>query len=377
MSEYSEPMRFIDLVTQQKAIRPELEAAINRVLDHGVYIMGPEVKQLEQRLSEFTGARYALTCANGTDALSLVLMAWGVGPGDAVFVPAFTYVATAEAPAQLGATPFFVDVSEDSFNMDPESLKQAISDSKKLGLRPAVVIPVDLFGQPAPVDLISDVAHEEGVKVLVDGAQSFGATSNGRRVGTMGDATTTSFFPAKPLGCYGDGGAVFIDDDDDAERINSIRLHGKGSEKYDNVRVGLNSRLDTLQAAILIEKLNIFPRELELRSKVAENYEVGLSDVLRTPSLERNTTSAWAQYTLIIESRDKLQKRLKDKGTPSVVYYPIPLSKQTGYAHFPAVSTGVKTSEYLAAHVISLPMHPYLSIADQRKIIEEVKESIQ
>lgn len=375
MSEYSEPMQFIDLAAQQISIRPELDAAINRVLDHGNYIMGPEVKDFEASLLKFTGARHALSCANGTDALSLVLMAWGIGAGDAIFVPSFTYVATAEAPAQLGATPFFVDVSEDTFNIDPESFKQAIVDCKKLGLRPAVVIPVDLFGQPADIDAITVIAHAENIKVLVDGAQSFGATLDGRRVGSMVDATTTSFFPAKPLGCYGDGGAVFTNNDEDAELINSIRLHGKGSEKYDNIRIGLNSRLDTIQAAILIEKLKIFPRELELRQQVADNYSANLGGFLKTPLIGKNATSAWAQYTLIVESRQVFQDKLKQSGTPSVVYYPNPLSKQTGYRHFPSVSTGLRISEYLSEHVLSLPMHPYLSVENQKIIIDAIKES--
>lgn len=277
MSEYSVPVQFIDLAAQQARIRDKIDAAIGRVLDHGQYIMGPEVKQFEEDLKGFTGVRHALTCANGTDALTLVMMAWGVGPGDAVFVPSFTYVASAETPAQLGATPFFVDVLEDSFNIDPTSFAQAIDEAKGQGLRPAVVIPVDLFGQPADIDAITKIAHVANIKVLVDGAQSFGASSHGRRVGTMGDATTTSFFPAKPLGCYGDGGAVFTQDDELADLINSIRLHGKGTEKYDNVRIGMNSRLDTIQAAILIEKLKIFSEELELRNQVAAAYEDGLT----------------------------------------------------------------------------------------------------
>jgi dTDP-4-amino-4,6-dideoxygalactose transaminase len=224
MNEYSTPTQFIDLAAQQKLIRPQLDAAIKKVLDHGQYIMGPEVKEFEDQLLKFTGAKHAITCANGTDALTLVLMAWGLGRGDAVFVPSFTYVATAEAPAQLGVTPFFVDVLEDTFNIDPDSFKQAIIDCRKLGLNPSAVIAVDLFGQPSDVDAITEIAHSENIKVLVDGAQSFGATLKGNRVGSMGDATTTSFFPAKPLGCYGDGGAVFTSDDEVAEIINSIRF---------------------------------------------------------------------------------------------------------------------------------------------------------
>lgn len=368
MSEYSAPTQFIDLAAQQKLIRSQIDAAIKKVLDHGQYIMGSEVKEFEGQLCEFTGAKYALTCANGTDALSLVLMAWGIGPEDAVFVPSFTYVASAEAPAQLGATPFFVDVLEDTFNIDPDSFKQAIIDCRELGLNPSVVIAVDLFGQPANVDAITEIAHTENIKVLVDGAQSFGATSMGRRVGSMGDATTTSFFPAKPLGCYGDGGAIFTSCDEDAEIISSLRLHGKGSQKYDNVHIGMNSRLDTLQAAILIEKLKLFPKELELRAEAAQRYNTLLQDHCQIPILNVDHTSAWAQYTLVLSERDKIQSALKASSVPSVVYYPIPLSNQTGYQHFPKVSTGTLTSERLSRQVLSLPMHPYLEFLNQKRI---------
>ena len=377
MSEYSEPMKFIDLEAQQQLIKKELLLAVENVLNHGNYIMGPEVQHFESQLSKFTGTKNALTCANGTDALSLVLMAWNVGHNDAIFVPSFTYVATAESPAQLGATPFFVDVEENTFNINPDSFKQAIIDSKKLGLNPSVVIPVDLFGMPANVDEITCIAHDNNIKVLVDAAQSFGATVANKTVGSMGDATTTSFFPAKPLGCYGDGGAVFTNNDNDAQLINSLRLHGKGKEKYDNVRVGLNSRLDTIQAAILIEKLKIFPKELYLRQQVAEFYSDNLKPYFKTPNLRENVSSAWAQYTLIVENRNSLQALLKDRGTPTVIYYPNPLSKQTGYMHYPTVSTGVKVSEYLSEHVLSLPMHPYLTRDEQNKIIDNLKELSQ
>lgn len=376
MSEYSEPFQFIDLGAQQELIRPKIDAAVKKVLAHGQYIMGPEVKEFESLLRSYTGAKHALTCANGTDALTLVLMAWGIGSGSAVFVPSFTYVATAEAPAQLGATPFFVDVCENTFNIDPQSFKQAIIDSRKLGLKTAAVIAVDLFGQPANIDSITEIAHAEGIKVLVDGAQSFGATSKGRRVGSMGDATTTSFFPAKPLGCYGDGGSVFTDNDEDAAIINSIRLHGKGSQKYDNVRIGLNSRLDTIQAAILIQKLEIFPKELEMRAKVAQNYHELLADICSVPCIEDFNTSAWAQYTLKFPERNNVQKSLKSIGIPSVIYYPIPLSKQLGYESFPCVSNGVNISESLAKRVLSIPMHPYLKKDNQVLIAEAIKKSI-
>ena len=370
MSEYSVPVQFIDLAAQQKKIRDKIDSAISNVLDHGQYIMGPEVKQFEQQLCEFTGAAHSLTCANGTDALTLVMMAWGIGPGDAVFVPSFTYVASAETPAQLGATPFFVDVLEDSFNIDPESFAQAIDEARAAGLRPAVVVSVDLFGQPADAETIKQIAHAHNIKVLIDGAQSFGASNQGHRVGTMGDATTTSFFPAKPLGCYGDGGAVFTDDEELAMLIGSIRLHGKGMEKYDNVRIGMNSRLDTIQAAILIEKLKIFPEELELRNKVAAIYEAGLSGYYQTPQIGDGMTSAWAQYTLITDDRADVQAALKEAGVPSVVYYPKSLTQQSGYREFPIVSSGVAVSEALADKVLSLPMHPNLSASHQADIIQ-------
>lgn len=365
MSEYSAPTQFIDLAAQQKLIRPQLEAAILRVLDHGQYIMGPEVKKFEAGLREFTGATHALTCANGTDALTLVLMAWGIGSGDAVFVPSFTYVATAEAPAQLGATPFFVDVCRDTFNIDPHSFKQAVIDCRKLGLNPSAVIAVDLFGQPADVDAITEIAHAENIKVLVDGAQSFGASSSGRQVGTMGDATTTSFFPAKPLGCYGDGGAVFTQNDEDAELINSLRLHGKGAEKYDNVRVGINSRLDTIQAAILLEKIKIFPEELKSRQEVATRYNLLLSSakILEVPELRENNTSAWAQYTVkLSKDFNQLRTRLSKAGIPTVVYYPLSLCMQKGYSKFPSVSSGTFISQALSSEVLSFPMHPYMDL---------------
>lgn len=372
MGEYSAPTKFIDLAAQHKLIRPQLDEAIKKVLDHGQYIMGPEVAEFEEKLRQFVGSKHALSCANGTDALSIVLMAWNVGPGDAIFVPSFTYVSSAESPAQLGATPFFVDVCESSFNIDPLSFKQAIFDAKRLGLNPKVVIAVDLFGQPADVDAVTKIAHSEGIKVLVDAAQSFGAKSKGRNVGTMGDAVTTSFFPAKPLGCYGDGGAIFTSDDELSKIINSIRLHGKGSAKYDNVRVGMNSRLDTIQAAILIEKLKIFPKELELRSKVADKYNAALESFCKVPKLNSDVSSSWAQYTIIVNDQKAIQSGLKEQGIPSVIYYPIPLTKQKGYSHYPKVSSNTIVSEDLASSVLSLPMHPYLTSSSQRSITDKI-----
>ena len=374
MSEYTEKTKFIDLVTQQDRIRPNLEEAIKKVLDHGQYVMGPEVKELEADLKKFTGSKFALTCANGTDALSLALMAWNIGPGDAVFVPAFTYVATAEAPAQLGATPFFVDVNEHDFNINIESLKQAIVDAKTLNLRPSVIISVDLFGYPSDFDLIKKISLDENIKLLIDGAQSFGGEYKNKRVGSMGDITTTSFFPAKPLGCYGDGGAIFTDDDELADKIDSIRLHGKGNQKYDNIRIGLNSRLDTLQAAILIEKLKIFPEELQLRAKISDTYSSKLENLnyLKVPKLQDHIKSAWAQYTLIVQNRNEIMAKLQSKDIPSVIYYPKTLDTQDGYKKFPSVSSGLDVSHHLMDSVMSLPMHPYLS----EEKIEEITQVI-
>ena len=374
MSEYTEKTKFIDLVTQQDRIRSNLEKAIKKVLDHGQYVMGPEVKEFEAELRTFTGSKFALTCANGTDALTLALMAWNIGPGDAVFVPAFTYVATAEAPAQLGATPFFVDVNEHDFNINIESLKQAIVDAKNLNLRPSVIISVDLFGYPSDFDLIKKISLDENIKLLIDGAQSFGGEYKNKRVGSMGDITTTSFFPAKPLGCYGDGGAIFTGDDELADKIDSIRLHGKGNQKYDNIRIGLNSRLDTLQAAILIEKLKIFPEELELREKVSNIYSSKLENLnyLKVPKLQDHVKSAWAQYTLIVQNRTDIMSKLQSKDIPSVIYYPKTLDTQDGYKKFPSVSSGLDVSHHLMDSVMSLPMHPYLS----EEKIEEITQVI-
>ena len=322
MSEYSSPTAFMNLIAQQRIIRDELDIAVKKVLDHGQYIMGPEVKNFEDSLKQFTKSKHVLTCANGTDALVLVLMAWKMSKSDAVFVPSFTYIATAEAPAQLGATPFFVDVEEDTFNMNPESFKQAIIDCKKMNLRPAAVIPVDLFGHPAKVDEITSVAHQERIKVLIDAKQTLNGISNNRTVGSMGDATTTtSFFPAKPLGCYGDGGAIFTENENLAKKVESLRLHGKGSHKYEHVRVGLNSRLDTIQAAILLEKLKIFPSELTKRQKLQIYNQYLKSLTLKVPVVIDGHNSSWAQYTIQIDNRDYIQSELAKRNIPSIVYY--------------------------------------------------------
>ncbi len=362
------PVTFIDLARQQRGIRARLESAIARVLDHGQYIMGPEVAELERRLSAFCDARHTITCANGTDALLLALMALGLKPGEAVIVPSFTFCATAEAVCALGGVPIFADVTEDSFNLDPDSLKQAIGTAREQGLTLAGVITVDLFGRPADYDAIEPLVRENGLWLVCDAAQAFGAMHRGRPVGTIGDITTTSFFPAKPLGCYGDGGAVFTDDDETNAVLRSLRVHGQGADKYDNVRIGMNGRLDTLQAAILLEKLAIFPAELEARARIADRYAALLPDGLERPALPPGTTSAWAQYTVRTAGRDAAMARMKEQGVPSAVYYATPLHRQTAYRHYPMAGGALPVTERLSATVMSLPMHPYLTDEDLRHV---------
>lgn len=369
------PIPFIDLQSQRLAMGAAVDEAILKVVHSGAYIMGPEVAELEKQLGEFCGAKHVLSCANGTDALGLVLMAKGVGPGDAVFVPAFTFVATAEVVAWVGATPVFVDVLEDTFNMDPAHLAASIKWARNNGLRPVAVVPVDLFGQPADYQAILPIAEVEGLWLMSDAAQSFGAKLNNRAVGTYGVATATSFFPAKPLGCYGDGGAVFTDDDELIEILRSVRIHGQGSDKYENVRIGINGRLDTIQAAVLIEKLKIFPAEIEARQRVADRYNDGLQDVAKVPRLMAGATSVWAQYTLLLEDRAKVAAACKEAGVPTAIYYPIPLSHQEGYKHFPTGPGGVPVSEKLSGQVLSLPMHPYLTEEAQDRIIAAVRSA--
>lgn len=366
---------FIDLQAQRRRMGKLVDQAMARVLEHGAFIMGPEVTELERRLAQFCGARHALSCASGTDALLLPLLAWGIGPGDAVIVPAFTFVATAEVVALAGATPIFVDVEEDTFNMDPAGIEPALGVARGQGLTPKAVIPVDLFGQPADYPRIAPIAAQHGLKLLADTAQGFGARLNGQVTGSFGDASGTSFFPAKPLGCYGDGGAVFTDDDDFIDLLRSLRVHGQGKDKYDNVRIGVNGRLDTLQAAILIEKLAIFEDELDARMRIAERYNMGLADVATVPRLAPGATSSWAQYTLRIADRDAVAAHLKSRGIPTAIYYPIPLHRQTGYRQYPVQSGGLPVSERLADEVLSLPMHPYLDEATQNRIIEAVQEA--
>ena len=372
------PIPFIDVAAQRRRLGRSVDEAIARVLGHCQFILGPEVRELEVKLAEFCGARHVVSCASGTDALVLVLMAQGIGPGDAVICPSFTFTATAEVVALVGATPVFADVEQASFNLDPASLELACAAAREAGLRPKAVIPVDLFGQPADYDRITPVAEAEGLFVLDDAAQSFGATYKNRRVGALAPATATSFFPAKPLGCYGDGGAVITEDEELAQVILSLRVHGEGRGKYDCVRIGLNGRLDTIQAAVLMEKLRIFPEEILARERVARRYSAGLADVATVPRLASGSSSVWAQYTLRLASgrRDGVAAALKAQGIPTAIHYPVPLHRQQPYQRFPIALGGAPVSERLAEEVISLPMHAYLDETTQDRIIEAVRRAL-
>lgn len=359
-SSMTKPIPFIDLESQQKRIRPQIDAAIKRVLDHGKYIMGPEVGELEERLAEYCGAKYCISCSSGTDAILMSLMAYGIGRGDAVFIPAMTFPATPEAVTLLGATPVFVDIDPRTFNIDQQSVLQGLEAVKIKGLTPKAIMAVDLYGQPADYPALSLLAQKHNLFLIADAAQSFGASLNDKKVGSLTPITATSFFPAKPLGCYGDGGAVFTDDDELASTLRSIRVHGKGSDKYDIVRIGLNARMDTIQAAILLEKLKIFDDEVSTRQKVADFYEEALKDSVEAPYMMSGSTSAWAQYTVTLPKgadRPKLMDSLKSEGIPTMVYYPRPLHKQTAYKHFPTATGGaLPVSEDLSERVLSLPM---------------------
>ena len=377
---------FIDLAAQQRRIKPEIDAAIARVLAHGAYVMGPEVKAFEDQLAAFAGAAHAVSCANGTDAILLPLMAWGIGPGDAVFCPSFTFAATGEVMPLVGASPVFVDIRPDTYNLDPVKLEAAILAVKAEGkLTARAIIAVDLFGQPADYPAISAVAKRHGLKLIADSAQGFGCTLSGRHPGVWADVTTTSFFPAKPLGCYGDGGAVLTDDDWLAERIDSLRVHGKATAgdiqgrtlahdaKYLNMRVGVNSRLDTLQAAILIEKLKVFQGEIEQRNLIADRYADGLSGTtVRAPIVIEGGVSTWAQYTVEHDDRDGLAAHLKTLGVPTAAYYPMPIHRQDCYAMYPQPG-GLPVSEKKSGVVLSLPMHPYLDEPTQDRILDAIR----
>jgi len=390
---------FIDLKAQQDVIRPQLEKNIQKVLNHGRYILGPEVKELESQLADYAGTKHCLGVSSGTDALLMPLMAQNIGPGDAVFTTPFTFIATAEVIQLLGATPVFVDINPKTFNIDPQKLALAIQAVKANDpsihplpqiaegnpLRPKAIIPVDLFGLPADYDPIMEIANQHDLFVLADSAQGFGGEYKGRKSVSLGHAASTSFFPAKPLGCYGDGGAIFTNSDDLADKLESIRVHGKGKDKYDNIRIGLNARLHTIQAAILLPKLEIFPRELKVKQKVAEQYTAALNQIsngeyLLPPHVPEGYQSAWAQYSILArntELREKIQLALKNRNIPSMVYYATPLHVQTAFANLNYQETDFPISMDTAKRIFSLPMHAYLTEEDINKIITTIDSAIK
>ena len=373
----TQPIAFIDLAAQRRRIAGEIDAAITRVLDHGGYINGPEVAGFENRLAAFCGAKFAVGCGNGTDAIQLVLMAKGIGPGDAVIVPDYTFTATAEAVALVGATPVFVDVQAADFNIDVAGLEAGLRVARDKGLKPRAVISVDLFGLPADYDALNAFCDANGLLLIADAAQSFGATYRGHKAGALAPVTTTSFFPAKPLGCYGDGGAILTDDAGLVAVLKSLRVHGQGTDKYDNVRIGVNSRLDTIQAAILMCKLDIFADEIEKRQVVAARYTEALGNRVITPTVPDDCVSVWAQYTIRIPGgkRDEVAAKLKAAGVPTAIYYPKPLHRQTAYRHYPSANS-VAASDRLAGVALSLPMHPYLEPATQSRVITAIVQAL-
>ncbi len=372
-----ENIQFIDLKAQQTRIGSVINEKINDVLAHGQYIMGPEVTEFEQKLSAFGGTRHTLSCSNGSDAIFLALLALNIGPGDAVFVPSFTFAATAEMVALTGATPVFVDVLEDTMNMDPEHLSQAIEEiTNNSPLTPKAVMPVDLFGQIANYEQITPITRAAGLKLIADAAQGFGATLNDTQAGHFADLVTTSFFPAKPLGCYGDGGAVLTNDDELMNTLTSLRNHGQGTDRYDNVRIGINGRLDSIQAAILLLKLEIFPSEITARNTIANRYSEGLKDVVTTPYVLENSVSTWAQYTIKTPKRDEIAAKLREQNIPTAIYYAKPLHSQTAYKDYPIAGGTLPVTDALSHEVISLPMHPYLKEDTQDKIIEAVRNAL-
>ena len=376
-------MQFRDLKHQYQVLKPQIDQAVLDVMQSGAFIMGQPVKELEAQLAEYVGVRHCLTCANGTDALTLALKAWGIGPGDAVFVPDFTFFSSAEVVSLEGAPPVFVDVDEDTFNISTSDLERAIIQTlAEDKLSPKVIVTVDLFGLPANYPAIRQIADKYHLLILEDGAQGFGGNINGQRACSFGDISTTSFFPAKPLGCYGDGGAVFTDNDEWAALIESYRVHGKGTFKYDNVRIGMNSRLDTVQAAILQVKLRAFhDYELADVNKVASRYTELLKDVacIKTPVIPTGFYSSWAQYTLRLDSkeqRDTLQARLREQGIPSMVYYPTPMHLQTAFQHLASDNSHLTSATRLSETVLSLPMHPYMTDEDIQSVVDAIKVSI-
>jgi len=368
---------FVDLKTQFKAIENDIRKNIDKVLAHGKYVMGPEIAELESRLAQFAGVKHVVSCSSGTDALLMPLMAWGVEKGDAVFTTPFTFFATAEVIGLLGATPVFVDVDPSTYNIDPENLERAILEIKEKGnLRPRAVIPVDLFGLPAEYDAIGKIALEHDILVLEDAAQSLGAEYMGRKTGSFGHAAATSFFPAKPLGCYGDGGAVFTNDDKLAESLASIRVHGQGRDKYENVRIGLNARMDSIQAAVLMAKLGVFPEEMEKRRNLAKTYSDSLAGLVETPSVPDGMKSAWAQYSILCEKRDRLREELAKVDIPTVVYYQKPLHIQPAFDYLGYKPGSFPVSEELSGRILSLPMNPYMTREQAGVVIDAVRGAL-
>jgi len=368
---------FIDLKRQFRALEPSIRARIDRVLEHGQFVLGPEIHELEAALARFAGVRHAITCSSGTDALLMPLMAWGIGRGDAVVTTPFTFIATAEVIALVGATPVFVDIDPRTFNLDPERLEETIEVVKREGeLRPRAIIAVDLFGLPADYDALQDIAARHGLFLLEDAAQSFGATYRDRPAGGFGHAAATSFFPAKPLGCYGDGGAVLTGDEQLAETLRSIRVHGKGSDKYDNVRVGLNARMDTLQAAIVLAKLEVFPAELKARQSVAQGYTEMLVGSVEVPYVPEECMSAWAQYSILVDDRARVQQGLAHRGVPTAIYYPKPLHLQTAFEYLGYRIGDFPRSEAVSERIVSLPFHPYLEETDISRIVDGLCEAL-
>jgi dTDP-4-amino-4,6-dideoxygalactose transaminase len=371
-------MQFIDLGAQRERIRDRLKVAIDRVVDDGRYILGPEVAEFEKQLAAYVGVKHAVACANGTDALLLPLYASGIGPGDAVFVPSFTFAATAEVVALAKAEPVFVDVDADTYNIDIASLEAAIAMVKKEGrLIPRAVIPVDLFGLGADYAAVSEIAERENLLVIEDAAQAIGGSTHGRMCGSFGSVGATSFYPAKPLGCYGDGGAMFTNDDEMAAKLRSFAFHGKGETQYDNIHVGLNSRLDTLQAAILIEKLAILEDEMVARQAVAQRYRGALHNLVKTAHIPEGSRSAWAQYAIETPYRDELKVYLQERGIPTVIYYVKPLHQQVAYRHYPVAPGGLPVSEELPKRILCLPMHPYLTVEDQDRIVGAIRSFVE
>ena len=374
---------FIDLKAQQKLIRNKIDKRIKTVLDHGQYILGPEVKELEKKLSIYTNSKHVLCCSSGTDALLLALLGLKLKAGEGVIVPAFSFASSAEVMPLLGAIPIFIDVESDTFNLDPSKIADAFNTASKMGIKVKGIMSVGLFGQPADMDPINDFAQNNNLWVLDDAAQSFGGMYNGNNVGDLCEVTATSFFPAKPLGCYGDGGAIFTNDQEIYEIANSSHVHGMGKSRYEYERIGMNARMSTIQAAILLEKLEIFPSELIKRKVVADNYYKHLKDLnvnIKFPLLKSKFVSSWAQYTIILPdniNRSKLQEDLRSKNIPTAVYYPIPLNEHKPYNQYPVSKSGLKNTNYLARKVLSLPMHPYLNEDDIIYISKNIYEAFK